>query len=366
MSKSPNKSLYVHIPFCRHLCPYCDFPKVFHNEDWAKSYLSALKQEIQARCDGLYRTIYIGGGTPTCLSEDNLRDLLAFLSTYRDEICEWSIEANPDSLTEEKIALVKEAGVTRVSLGVQTSTEQGLKTLGRTHSFDDAKKAIEHLRKAGFNSINVDWMYGYPGQTMEMVEEDIRNFLSLSVPHLSAYSLILEEGTAFFTRKVKPLEDDVQQGMFERIREALKQAGYQRYEVSNFALPGHECEHNLAYWKDLDYVGVGLGAAGSLGDIRYRNTRNLSEYLSGHHEGEIEHLDEHDHKEVFFLTNLRLVEGFALSEYQKRFGSSFLEDYREAFEELKASGLLEEHRGNIRTSERGMDLLDTVLVRLFR
>ena len=367
-TSKPNSvgSLYVHIPFCSHICPYCDFPKVFYKEDWAEAYLKRLKEEVLSRGEGAkYRTIYVGGGTPSCLSLAELEDLLSFLSALRQPECEFSVEANPESLTEEKIALFVKYGVNRVSLGVQTSTPEGLEILGRKHSFEDAKVAVLLLRKAGIENINVDWMYGYPEETFEMVQKDIDAFLSLGVPHLSAYSLILEEGTTFAARKVEPLDDDTQQEMFEQIMDALAKAGYVRYEVSNFSLPGYQCEHNKAYWKDLDYLGVGLGAAGSVGDIRYKNTLSLKEYLDGHYDGEIEELDLEDHKQVFFLTNLRLVEGFALAEYRRRFGTDFMDDYGETFKEISEDGMLECVDGYVRATHQGMNFLDMVLLHLY-
>lgn len=358
-------SLYVHIPFCSSICPYCDFPKVYYRKDWAKDYLKALKNEIKARSQGLFSTIFVGGGTPSCLQKEDLEELLSFLRPYLREGGEFSFEANPESLSEEKIALLSAYGVNRVSIGAQSTTQKSLNTLGRNHDFALVKKRVEQLRGQGISNINVDWMYGFPNQSEGDLRQDIANFLSLGVPHISAYSLILEEGTAYSAKGIAPLEDDVQQAYFVEIREALKKEGFERYEVSNFAKAGRQCRHNLTYWKDLPYVGAGLGAAGYIGNKRYKNTRNLVRYLQGKTTQEEEELNQASELEDFFLTNLRLVEGFELKAFEERFGFPFLPRYQEKAQRLISKGLLEIGDGRVKTSERGMDLLDTVLVELF-
>ena len=359
-------SLYVHIPFCSHICPYCDFPKVIFNPSWASSYLEALKNETLLRTKGeRFSTLFFGGGTPTCLNAENLDEMLSFFVPLCEEGAEISVEANPETLDEEKIVILARHGVNRVSLGVQSTHEKGLKLLGRHHDIETVKKVVEMLRKHGIANINLDWMYGWPTETIEDVQRDIEGFLSFDVPHISAYSLILEAGTVYAIKGIKPLQDDEQQDHFILIRDALKNAGYERYEVSNFARPGYRCHHNLCYWNDEDYIGVGLGAAGAMGKTRYTNTKSVSKYLKGEYEGEVESLDETDEKEIFFLTTLRKVEGFTKSEYKRRFGSEFLEDYGLRAEQLKQRGLLDIGQDRICCSQEGLDFLDTVLVELF-
>jgi len=359
-------SLYVHIPFCAHICPYCDFPKVIFNPSWASPYLEALKKETLLRAKGeRFSTLFFGGGTPTCLNAESLDEMLSFFVPFCKKGAEISVEANPETLDEEKIALLANHGVNRVSLGVQSTHEKGLRILGRHHDTETVKKAVTCLRKHGITNINLDWMYGWPNETLEDVRRDIEGFLSFDVPHISAYSLILEAGTVYAVKGIKGLDDDGQQEHFILIKEALKNAGYERYEVSNFARPGYRCRHNLRYWNDEDYIGVGLGASGAIGATRYTNTKSLSKYLKGEYEGEVENLDETDEKEIFFLTNLRKVEGFAKSEYQRRFGKKFLEDYGGVAQRLKQRGLLDIEGDHIRCSEVGLDFLDTVLVELF-
>ena len=362
--KRPN-SLYVHIPFCRHICAYCDFPKVVYQDDWASSYLGALFSEIKQRDIPKQKTIYIGGGTPTSLKPEDLEKLLSFLRDYVDEDYEFSIEANPETLDEEKAAILARFGINRVSIGMQTSSPRLLEKLGRRHAFEDVQGAVDLLRSVGITNINIDLMYGLPEETMEEVKADLDAFLSLGVPHVSAYSLILEQGTAFYAKGIKPLDDDEQQAQFEYIRDALEAHGYARYEISNFARPGYQCVHNKTYWKDEPYYGVGLGAAGYVGSTRYTNTKNLGKYLNGEYQGEEETLDRASEIEDFLLTNLRLVEGFDPAEFERRFGESFSDHFGDKAQSLVERGLLVVTDGKIAASSRGLDLLDTILVSLF-
>ena len=358
-------SLYVHIPFCRHLCAYCDFPKVFYKEEWAKSYLGALFCEIKSKDIGKLKTIYVGGGTPTSLEAKDLESLLLFLRDYLDEDYEFSIEANPETLDEEKAKTLASCGVNRVSIGMQTASPRLLEKLGRRHTFEDVEKAVGFLRSSGIANINIDLMYGLPEENMEEVQADLEAFFSLGVPHVSAYSLILEQGTSFYVRGVKPLDDDAQQAQFEYIRDCLEKHCYARYEISNFARPGCQCRHNKTYWKDEPYYGVGLGAAGYVGKVRYVNTKNLRKYLAGECLGEEETLDEASEIEDFLLTNLRLVEGFDPAEFEARFRQSFSKRFGEKAARLLDRGLLYIGEDAIRATSRGLDLLDTVLVALF-
>lgn len=366
MPLRPNPdSLYVHVPFCASICPYCDFPKVLYKEDWAKSYLHALKEEAKARDCGLFSTVYVGGGTPSCLAEEDFDDLLGFLNGHLKPGGEYSVECNPDTLTLGKVALLRKHGVNRVSLGAQSSVPHSLKTLGRTHDFHKVQEAVAMLRQVGIDNINVDWMYGFPSQSEEDLKQDIDAFLSLGVPHLSSYSLILEEGTAFAVKGLTPLEDDVQQDYFDQIKKALIEAGYERYEISNFAKTGYRCRHNLTYWNDQPYLALGLGAAGYLGKTRYRNTRNLTSYLKGNYVGEVETLTEVDAIEEYFLTTLRLVSGFEIADFVDRFGLDAYQEHQGKFNELIYRGLMQEKDGRLFASERGLDLLDTILLALF-
>ena len=363
--KSPN-SLYVHIPFCRHICAYCDFPKVLYNEAWAKSYLGALFFELEERQipKGL-KTVYLGGGTPTSLCEEGLETLLSRLRPYLDGDYEFSIEANPETLTLEKAKVLFKYGVNRVSIGMQTTSPRLLKLLGRAHEEEDVRRSIALLRSVGISNINVDLMYGLPFESEEELRKDLDAIASFDVPHVSAYSLILEEGTAFYAKGVQPLDDDSQQDQFDIVRDFLEARGWKRYEISNFAKPGYECRHNLTYWRDEPYYAIGLGAGGYVGDTRYVNTKNLQKYLNRDYEGEIEMLSKESMVEDYLLTNLRLVEGFDPSVFLDRFGIDFVESYKEKIEDLSNRGLLIASPTRVKATSRGLDLLDTILRTLF-
>ncbi len=356
------RALYVHIPFCSSICSYCDFPKVLYRNDWAEEYLSALFAELDSYCLGKMETIYVGGGTPSALPPSLLRRLLAKLSPFLEEGGEFSLEANPESLSEEKITLLACYGVNRVSLGVESSIGKFLSLMGRKHNFEDAKKAVSALRKHGIFNINVDWIYSLPGERLEDLKKEEEAFLSLGVPHLSAYTLILEDGTLFKAKGESEASEDEQGEQYEEVLDSLRKAGYRRYEVSNFALPGHECRHNLTYWRDEEYVGVGLGAAGFLGGVRYANTRSLSLYLKG--EG-LRESEEQSGEEEYLLSSLRLEEGFALSSFAKRFGKDFRLAYGDSLLKMEKEGMLREDEGRIKPTDRGLECLDYVLVSLF-
>ncbi|MBQ9458042.1 MAG: radical SAM family heme chaperone HemW [Bacilli bacterium] len=358
-------SLYIHIPFCKGFCPYCDFPKAYYFEDQADAYLLSLFAEAKAKCHGPYRTIYFGGGTPTCLNLTQLESLLGFFAPYLAPNGEFSCEANPDSLSEEKIALLAQYGVNRVSLGVQSFSPKYLKLLGRHHDAEDVKRAVNSLREHGITNINLDLMFALPAQTVSEVQADVAKAIALKPTHISAYSLILEEGTAFFARGVKEASQDDQADQYEAVRAALEEAGYRRYEVSNFALPGFECRHNLAYWHDEDYDAIGLGASGHDGKTRYKNTVNVPDYLKGKWKLEQETLSPKEEEECYLLSNLRLVDGFALSSYKARFGKDFISEHQEAVESLMRRGLLETEAETVRATPQGLMLLDTVLVDLY-
>ena len=354
-------SLYVHIPFCNEICAYCDFPKVLYKQNWAESYLSALFDELESRGVGLVDTIYVGGGTPSCLPLNLLDSLLNKLSSHLNQGGEFSLEGNPESLGEDKILCLARHGVNRVSLGVESSLEKYLHLLGRKHDFPLVKERVAALRKAGINNINLDWMIALPGEKVSNLEEEARNFLSLDVPHLSVYTLILEEGTRFYLQGVKQASQDEEGEQYEWVLSKLRKNGYRRYEVSNFAKPGFQCRHNLTYWRDEEFYGIGMGASGFIDGKRYSNSRSLTSYIKG--EG-VALPSEESGVEDFLLTTLRLEEGFSLEEYERRFGASFLEGFSIPLEKLKKQGMLFEKEGRILPSDKGIELLDYVLLTL--
>ena len=361
-------SLYVHIPFCAHICGYCDFTKVLYQEEWAFSYVDRLIEQL----DGLginkpLKTVYVGGGTPSSLPSDLLKKVLSKLSTYLDKSdYEFTIEANPENLNEEKLLIMRECGVNRLSIGVESSHLKFLKLMGRAHTFEEAKEKVELAKKCGFTNITCDLIYGLPTETLEDVKQDVVALLSLDVPHLSTYCLSVNPGTSWHNKGYKEMDDEGAANQYDLILNEFRKAGYKRYEVSNFSKPGYESRHNLTYWHDEEYYAAGLGASGYLNGERFTFTKNLLSYLKGDFEGERETLVAKDLKEEFFLTNLRLEEGFSLENYEKRFGSSFLEDYKERLEKLKFDSLLVFDGNRVHCTDKGILLLDRVLLSLFK
>ncbi|MCF0112494.1 MAG: radical SAM family heme chaperone HemW, partial [Bacilli bacterium] len=285
-------------------------------------------------------------------------------SAYLDEGGEFSVEANPESLTKEKARLMKKCGVNRVSLGIQSSSPRLLAILGRKHTFADAEEAIALLKEQGIANINADMMYALPGESEAELMADIQAFLSLGVDHISAYSLILEDNTLFKAKGLSEAGQDEQGKSYETILQAFRDAGYERYEVSNFARNGRRCRHNLTYWKNEKYYGFGLGAASYLGNERRKNTFNLTAYLAGKTIVERETVSEKDELEYFLLCNLRLAEGFEPDVFAQKFGLPFEEKCPTAAE-LFQLGLLINEGNRVRASDYGLLTLDSILVKLF-
>lgn len=358
-------SLYVHIPFCKAICSYCDFPKVIFKKEWAFSYLQALFVELDHYEKKIYDTIYVGGGTPTSLSDEIFESLLKRLSFYRDEHTEFTIEANPDSLTDEKLSLCRIYGVNRLSIGMESSVTRLLTLMKRTHKYLDVICAVNRAKSFGFGNINVDLIYGFPEENEVELKEDIHAALSLDVPHISAYTLSVSPGTLFYLKGVKEAEDDLAAKQYEMILSSFRGGGFSRYEVSNFAKKGFQCRHNLTYWKDKHYDAIGLGASGYCENVRYTNTRNFTKYLKGEFRDFEEIVSPKDDLEYYFLTNLRLEEGFALNDFQSHFGFSFLYRYEKEFFTLRAQNLLKEEGERIKPTDQGILLLDRILLVLF-
>ncbi len=364
MGRSSQGHLYIHVPFCRKLCRYCDFPKGFYLPSLSKPYVERLCREIDA-LDGSFETVYIGGGTPSVLSLDELEALLCRLSPKLSEECEFTLEANPESLTEDKIAMLRKYGVNRVSLGAESFSPKLLSLMGREHEREDVDRAVSALRDAGISNINLDIIYGLPGETDEELLEDLQILCSYEVPHLSAYSLSVSPNTPFYSMGIQEENDELGAKHYQMVVDFLRNRGYKRYEVSNFALKGLQSRHNTAYWKDEEYIGLGLGAAGYMGGRHYQNTKSINRYLK---EGPCPVYEDKQNRsgeiEYFLLTNLRLEDGFTDEEFRKRFGKTFGEEFGK-----KADGLVEEGLlvmdGKIHCSDRGILLLDRVLLALY-
>ena len=372
MQKKPT-SAYVHIPFCTQICYYCDFSKVFIKNQPVDSYLEHLLQEFHSYDIQKLRTLYIGGGTPTALSAPQLEVLLDGLTKNLDlsVLEELTIEANPGDLDEDKIAVLKNSAVNRVSLGVQTFDDKMLKKIGRSHLEKDIYENIDRLKLAGFDNISIDLIYALPGQTMEQVKDNVAKAIALDIPHMSLYSLILENHTVFMNRmrrgKLPLPKEEVEAEMFEYIIAELERAGFEHYEISNFSKPGFESRHNLMYWDNAEYYGIGAGASGYINGVRYKNHGPIRHYLKAVEEGNAriheEHLSLREQMEEEMFLGLRKKTGVSKARFEEKFGTSFENIYGQVVRDLCHQGLLQIEDQQIRMTKKGLFLGDTVAER---
>ena len=363
-------SAYVHIPFCTQICYYCDFSKVFIKNQPVDSYLEHLIEEYDSYDIKKLRTLYIGGGTPTALSASQLAFLLEKLTDKLDlsYLEELTIEANPGDLDQEKIAVLKDSPVNRVSLGVQTFNDRMLKQIGRSHLEKDIYENIANLKKAGFDNISIDLIYALPKQTMEDVKTNVAKAIALDIPHMSLYSLILENHTVFMNRmrrgKLPLPKEDLEAEMFDYIIAELEKAGFEHYEISNFSKPSFESRHNLMYWDNAEYYGIGAGASGYVDGVRYKNHGPIRHYLQAVEAGnarvqeEMLTLKEKMEEEMFL--GLRKKSGVSKKRFEEKFGLSFEDHYGAVVSELTDQGLLVPDRDIVRMTKQGLFLGDTV------
>ena len=372
MQKKPT-SAYVHIPFCTQICYYCDFSKVFIKNQPVDSYLEHLLEEFRSYDIQKLRTLYIGGGTPTALSAPQLEVLLDGLTKNLDlsVLEELTIEANPGDLDEDKIAVLKQSPVNRVSLGVQTFDDKMLKKIGRSHLEKDIYENIDRLKLAGFDNISIDLIYALPGQTMAQVKDNVAKAISLDIPHMSLYSLILENHTVFMNRmrrgKLPLPKEELEAEMFEYIIAELERAGFEHYEISNFSKSGFESRHNLMYWDNAEYYGIGAGASGYVNGVRYKNHGPIRHYLNAVEAGNAriteEHLSQREQMEEEMFLGLRKKSGVSMARFEEKFGRSFDGLYGEIIRDLVQQGLMQIDGDRVRMTKRGLFLGDTVAER---
>jgi oxygen-independent coproporphyrinogen III oxidase len=377
-------SLYLHIPFCHTRCYYCDFNTYAGILPMREPYVRALLTEITLagqmaqqddRSPRRSRTIFFGGGTPSLLSVSQITRLLdtCYSAFAVDKDAEVTLEANPGTLDQEQLAGLRAAGINRLSMGAQSFDPGLLKALGRIHTPEEVYQAVLHARKAGFTSINMDFMFGLPEQTMDHWRETLNRALDLHPEHLSLYSLIIEEDTPFYDwvhqGRITPGDEDLCADMYEYADELLYKAGYVNYEISNWALPSHQSRHNLTYWQNLPYIGMGAGAHSSFGERRFSNERNPSSYVKNLKEGHIPEVeseavgDLQAMSETAFLA-LRTTMGLHLPTFEERFGIPFAHFIGERLETVTKAGLLELADGWLRLSKRGRLLGNEVFLRL--
>ena len=372
--------LYLHIPFCVKKCNYCDFLSASAGEETRAAYVDALLEEIRGFDepeDYEVVTVFFGGGTPSILPGQAIFRIMEALRekfSFRKG-AEITLEANPGTVDKEKLSFYKKAGINRLSFGLQSADAEELKKLGRIHTWEKFLESFQLAREAGFSNINVDLMSALPGQTKESWEKTLRQVLALQPEHISAYSLIIEEGTPFYQLYEKDVErrdageepelipsEEEERAMYEATGRILKEQGYLHYEISNYAKPGRECCHNLGYWQRRDYLGFGLGASTLLNAVRYKNTEDLEAYLGG----------DFSKKEFFVLTKdnqieetmflgLRVLEGVSKEQFREQFSCELRVVYRKELEKLEKEGLLEEEGDFVRLTSRGIDLSNPVL-----
>ena len=372
--------LYVHIPFCEEKCRYCDFLSFRADEGEKKAYVNQLIEEIKAQgqnySEYLVSSIFIGGGTPTTLSGIWILDIMnAIRENFIVETdAEVSIECNPGTLSKSKIIHIKKAGINRISFGLQSSIEEELKELGRIHTYKDFLQSYQLAREDGFTNINVDLMSGLPNQTIDSYKTTLKRVCALKPEHISAYSLIIEPDTPFFDKygseegSMLLPDENIDREMYALTKNILREHGYERYEISNYAKPGRECRHNIGYWTGVSYLGLGVGASGYVMNRRFHVESDYRKYMSVKMQQDItplycdlEELDIKANMEEFMFLGLRLTRGVSRHEFNERFGVDMFEVFDRQIKRNMMLKLMEYNSPNLRLTEKGLDLSNMVM-----
>ena len=384
MRKNKNLQLYIHVPFCIRKCAYCDFLSGPADDKTIECYVGKLIEEIQAHGAGetmdknIVTTIFFGGGTPSILSGSQMRRIMEAVKANFDiaEDAEISMEANPGTVTKEKLECYRQADINRISFGLQSADDEELKLLGRIHTWEEFLESFQLARECGFDNINVDLISAIPKQTLESWESSLRNVIALEPEHISAYSLIVEEGTPFCEKYgegaecevLLPSEEDERQ-MYHCTEALLREAGYHRYEISNYAKPGRECRHNLGYWERKNYLGIGLGASSLIDNVRYKNTECLEDYIQWSCElnkiqKEREILSKAEQMEEFIFLGLRKMEGISKKLFQNTFGMTLEQCYGKNIQNMIEKGLLVMEEDVLKLTKAGIDISNYVFTEL--
>ncbi len=358
--------IYIHIPFCVQKCRYCDFVSVGGRKELMQPYTDALVRQIQKSPPLYADTVFLGGGTPTALDDDCLERILYALNERFDITpqAEVTVEANPGTLSRDKIAVLRRYGVNRISLGAQSMNDNELRAIGRIHTAEDVRTGVKLLRESGFKNINIDLMTALPGQTEESLSHTIDEVIKLKPEHISCYSLIIEEGTPIYedfrSGRFKELDEDTDRAFYRLVCSRLAQNGYKRYEISNFARPGQECRHNIKYWQGEDYLGLGAAAHSYIDGVRYHMTDDIEEYISGDFDRvDEEHLTREDRMGEFMILGLRMDRGVSKEEFKKRFGEDIEERFR--LERFIKGGFMKYSEGRYSFTDKGIDVSNAIL-----
>ncbi|WP_078413828.1 radical SAM family heme chaperone HemW [Priestia abyssalis] len=352
------QAAYLHIPFCHHICHYCDFNKVFFDNQPVDDYLNAMEQEmkntVEKHGQNRLKSIFVGGGTPTALTESQLDKFLEMTCNHLslEENGEFTFEANPNELTEKKLQLLKEYGVNRLSIGVQTFNDELLKGIGRVHTKNEAVKTIQRAREMGFQNLSLDLMYSLPGQTMEDFSDTLQQAFELDIDHMSAYSLIIEPKTVFYNLmrrgKLNVPPQEIEAKMYDELMMQMEKHGFKQYEISNFAKDGFESRHNLTYWNNEEYYGIGAGAHGYVQGVRRANIGPINKYIDTVSQNGFAYMEEHEvtktemMEEEMFL-GLRKKEGVSKRTFKQKYSVELKNVFGEQVHEQMEKGLLTEN-----------------------
>lgn len=368
--------LYLHVPFCMKKCKYCDFLSWAGSEEEQETYVQGLLKEIESYREFAkgYKvsTVFLGGGTPSILSGEQIERILGAVSDVfmMDKHAEITLEMNPGTVTEEKLRSYKKAGINRLSIGLQSVKNENLKLLGRIHTYEEFLQSYELARQEGFKNISVDLISSLPGQTLEFWKEELQEIVRLNPEHVSVYQLILEEGTPFYETYADHPEllpdEEVSREIYLSTGRILSEAGYEQYEISNYAKPGQESRHNLKYWDRADYLGLGLGAASMVRNIRMTNTRDLKTYLEHCSQPktmrkDVQFLEEPRQMEEFMFLGLRKTRGVSRKEFHRVFGRDMDMVYEKTLAKCLENGMLKEHKDRVFLSEEGVLVSNLVL-----
>ncbi|MDO4534271.1 MAG: radical SAM family heme chaperone HemW [Clostridium perfringens] len=367
--------LYVHIPFCKQKCYYCDFASFSGKEHLQSDYIKALCKEIKETFKTLdtyiIDSIFIGGGTPSILDVSNMKDLFSEINKLnKSRDIEYSMECNPGSLNEEKLKVMKQFGINRISIGLQGVQNRLLKSIGRIHDFEDFKNNFNLAREYGFNNINVDLIFALPDQSLEEWKETLETICKMKPEHISAYSLIIEEGTAFYTLyekgKISLPEEDLERDMYNIGKKILKDNGYNQYEISNYSLKGKECRHNLKYWDMNEWIGVGSNSSSFIDSKRIKNISDIKKYIENINKDEMPYEEvikntKKDSMEEFMFMGLRKIEGIDEKEFYLRFNETLDDIYKNVIKKYEKQELLARNKGRLYLTKKGMEVSNIIM-----
>lgn len=363
--------LYVHIPFCVRKCQYCDFLSGPSDEETKDRYIEALLKEIRAAEhteDYEIVSVFIGGGTPSALKAEAIASIMSTLQEqfFFCEDAEVTIEANPGTVDLEKLTIYRNVGINRLSLGLQSTDAEELKLLGRIHSYEEFLKSYEWAREAGFSNINIDLMFAIPGQTGEAWRQHLYQVAELNPEHISAYSLIIEEGTPFAEQNLDLPDEDTEYQMYEDTAEILERYGYRQYEISNYAKQGYMCRHNTGYWQRREYLGFGLGASSLYRGMRFSNTRRMQEYLKESRNPDqirkdVIVLSRNERIEEFMFLGLRMTEGISEKKFEENFDVRLMDVYGDILQKYEETGFMEHIETKWRLTRKGIHVSNHIL-----